>query len=240
LKKDYRPYWLKQAWYKILHFHIRHFLEPQLDHLGENPFIVKPWHIEIFGGPVSIGDNVSLLGCADKRTRLTVWSDKKNIKGIHIGDHVLISPGTRISAANSITIGDSCMLASNSYITDSDWHGIYDRSMPPNEPSTVKLEENVWIGDSAIVCKGVTIGENAIIGAGSVVTCDIPPNVIAAGNPAKVIKELDPKREITTRKDRFSDITAMNLLLESSEKENLAGNTLTGWLKSYLFPKRVS
>jgi acetyltransferase-like isoleucine patch superfamily enzyme len=240
LKKDHRPYWLKQAWYKILHFHIRHFLTPQLDHLGKHPFIVKPWHIEIFGGPISIGDNVSLLGCSDKRTRLTVWSDKKDINGIRIGDHVLISPGTRISAANKITIGDSCMLASNSYITDSDWHGIYDRSMPPEEKSFVKLEENVWIGDSAVVFKGVTIGKNTIIGAGSVVACDIPPNVIAAGNPAKIIKELDPKRKIITRKDRFSDIKAMNLMLEFSEKEALEGNTLTGWIRSYLFPKKNS
>ncbi|MCP4022550.1 MAG: acyltransferase [Desulfobacteraceae bacterium] len=239
MKKDYRPYWLKQAWYKLLHFHIRHFLSPQLEHLGKNPFIVKPWCIELFGGPIFIGDNVSLLGCPDKKTRLTVWSEKKNVKGIHIGDHVLISPGTRISAANSIIIGDSCMLASNSYITDSDWHGIYDRSMPPYDSTFTKLEENVWIGDSAIVCKGVIIGKNSIIGAGSVVTCDIPPNVIAAGNPAKIIRDLDPKKEIITRKDRFSDIREMNQFLEVSEKQNLAGNTLTGWIRSYFFPKKI-
>jgi len=232
--KDYRPYYIKQLWYRLQHIYIRHKLAPQLKSLGKHPFIVKPWYIEIFGAPVIIGNNITLLGCSDKKTRLTVWADKKNIDGIIIGDHVLISPGVRISAANSIKIADSCMLASHVYITDSDWHGIYDRSMPPSETSNVILKENVWIGDSAIVCKGVTIGENSIIGAGAVVTCDIPPNVIAAGNPAKTIKHLDPDKPVTTRKERFSDIDEMNNALETAEKQSLKGNTLLGWIRSLL------
>jgi acetyltransferase-like isoleucine patch superfamily enzyme len=238
LIKDYRPYYIKKAWYRILHLYIRHTLSPQLTSLGKHPFIVKPWHIEIFGGPVSIGDNITLLGCSDKKTRLTVWSDRKDIQGITIGDHVLISPGVRISAANSISIGDSCMLASHVYITDSDWHGIYDRSMPSNEISVVTLEENVWVGDSAIICKGVTIGKNSIIGAGSVVTSDMPANVIAAGNPAKIVKNLDPDKSFITRKDRFSDADKMITALESAEKEFLKGNTFLGWIRSWFFPEK--
>ncbi len=221
-----------------MHLYVRHKLSPQLKHLGSHPFIVKPWHIEIFGGPVSIGSHVSLLGCSDKKTRLTVWSDKKDISGITIGDHVLISPGVRISAANHISIADSCMLASHVYITDSDWHGIYDRSMPSSEFGSVTLEENVWVGDSAIICKDVTIGKNSIIGAGAVVTSDIPANVIAAGNPAKIIKHLDPDQSIVTRKDRFSDADKMTRFLESSEKESLRENTFSGWIRSIFFPKR--
>jgi len=236
LIRDYRPYYIKQAWYRLQHLYIRHKLAPQLARLGHHPFIVKPWHIEIFGGPVRIGNHITLLGCSDKKTRLTVWSDRRDIQGICIGDHVLISPGVRISAANSISIADSCMLASHVYITDSDWHGIYDRSMPPREASRVVLEENVWIGDSAIVCKGVTIGTNSIIGAGSVVTSDIPANVIAAGNPARIIKHLDPEKAIITRKDRFSDAGKMTIALESAEKECLRGNTLFGWIKSLFLP----
>ena len=236
--KDYRPYYIKQAWYGLLDLYVRHKLAPQLTALGRHSFIVKPWHIEIFGGPVSIGDHISLLGCSDKKTRLTVWSDQKDIDGIVIGNHVLISPGVRISAANSIRIGDSCMLASHVYITDSDWHGIYDRSMPPRENTCVVLEENVWVGDSAIVCKGVTIGRNAIIGAGSVVTSDIPANVIAAGNPARIIKPLDPEKSIITRKDRFSESFRMKKIFESMEKENLQGNTFLGWIRSLVFPKK--
>lgn len=236
--KDYRPYYIKKFWYRIQSLYVRHKLAPQLKSLGRHPFIVKPWHIEIFGGPVSIGDNVTLLGCSDKKTRLTVWSDRKDINGITIGDHVLISPGVRISAASDICIADSCMLASHVYITDSDWHGIYDRSMPPDDLSCVKLEENVWVGDSAIICKGVRIGKNSIIGAGSVVTNDIPANVIAVGNPAKTIKELDPDLPMVTRKDRFKDTGKMTQVLESAEKENLKGNTVSGWIRSLIFPEK--
>lgn len=234
--KDTRPYFIKKAWYRLINFYVRTRLAPQLAALGENSFIVKPWYIEVFGGPVHIGNNITLLGCADKKTRLTVWSDRKDIPGIQIGDHVLISPGVRISASNSISIADSCMLASHVYITDSDWHGIYDRSMPPEEVSFVKLEENVWVGDSSIICKGVTIGKNSVIGAGSVVVSDVPANVIAAGNPAKVIKNLDTEQTMITRKDRFSDMDKMLYTLEAAEKENLKGNTFWGWVRSLLFP----
>ncbi|MCG8684392.1 MAG: acyltransferase [Desulfobacterales bacterium] len=236
--RDKRPYYIKKAWYRLQAFYVRHYLIPQLSHLGPHPYIVKPWHIELFGGPISIGSHVTLLGCSDKKTRLTVWSDKKDIDGICIGDHVLISPGVRISAANSITIADSCMLASHAYVTDSDWHGIYDRSLPPATRSKVVLEENVWIGDSAIVCKGVTIGKNSIIGAGSVVTSDIPANVVAAGNPAKVVRELDLDREMITRKDRYSDTEKMTRVLEASEKDCLDGNTFWGWIRSFIAPKK--
>ena len=236
--KGQRPYYIKNAWYRLQDFYVRHYLVPQLAALGPHSFIVKPWHIEVFGGPVRIGSHITLLGCSDKKTRLTVWSERSDIDGITIGDHVLISPGVRISAANSITIADSCMLASHAYITDSDWHGIYDRSLPPKKLSRVVLEENVWIGDSAIVCKGVTIGKNSIIGAGSVVTSDIPANVIAAGNPARVIKQLDPDRGMITRKDRYADTEKMTQMLNTSEKESLAGNTLWGWIRSCFFPKK--
>jgi len=236
LIKDFRPYYIKKAWYRLQHYYIRHKLAPQFSSLGNHPFIVKPWHIEVFGGPVRIGDHITLLGCSDKKTRLTVWSDQKNIDGINIGDHVLISPGVRISAADSVFISDSCMLASHVYITDSDWHGIYDRSLPCGETGRVMLEENVWIGDSAIICKGVTIGKNSIIGAGSVVTCDIPANVIAAGNPARVIKPLDSDQPIITRKDRFSNTAQMTRQLEMAEQAQLDGNTFFGWIKSMLFP----
>lgn len=236
--RDKRPYYIKQAWYRLQDFYVRRYLVPQLSTLGPHPYIIKPWYIELFGSPISIGSHVTLLGCPDKRTRLTVWSEKKDIDGIHIGDHVLISPGVRISAANSICIADSCMLASHAYITDSDWHGIYDRSLPPAGRSSVVLEENVWIGDSAIVCKGVTIGKNSIIGAGAVVTSDIPTNAVAAGNPARVIRRLDPDRQIVTRKDRYGDTEKMTTVLETAEKDFLEGNTFLGWIRSLIAPGR--
>ncbi len=238
MRKDHRPYYIKKAWFDIQKFYIRHFLAPHLDSLGKNPYIVKPWHVEIFGSPVIIGDSISLIAASDKKTRLTVWSEKKDIKGIRIGDHVLISPGVRISAAEKIIISDNCMIASNVYITDSDWHGIYDRSMPSEQACPVKLEPNVWVGDSAIICKGVTIGENSIIGAGSVVVSDVPALCVAAGNPAKIVKKLDPERKIITRRDRFSDTDRITMLLDESDRKFLSGNTLAGWLRYLFFPSK--
>ncbi|HKK91539.1 MAG TPA: acyltransferase [Desulfobacteraceae bacterium] len=238
MRKDHRPYWIKKIWFGCQRFYLYHFLAPHLDRLGKNPFVVKPWHIEIFGAPVTIGDNITLLGASDKKTRLTVWSEKQELQGIDIGDHVLISPGVRISAASAITISDNCMLASNVYITDSDWHGIYDRSLPPSDVFPVTLEENVWIGDSAIICKGVTIGRNSIIGAGAVVSSNVPENAVAAGNPAEIIKYLDPEKKITTRRDRFSDADTFDMLLDSQERNLLKNNTFLGWLKQLLFPTK--
>lgn len=238
--KDYQPYYLKKFLYGIFNMYVRYKLSPQLSSFGKNHFIVKPWHIVFFGEPIHIGDYISILGCSDKKIRITVWPHGKPVKGIVIGDHVLISPGVRISASNHIHISDSCMLASNVYISDSDWHGIYNRAISPAGKTSVVLEENVWVGDSAIICKGVRIGKNSIIGAGSVVTSDIPPDVIAAGNPALVIKTLDPKRTITSRKDKFLEFDRIDKTYNFFEKEQLKNNTIFGWLRSLFLPKRES
>lgn len=70
----------------------------------------------------------------------------------------------------------------------------------------VHIEDNCWIGANVTICPGVTIGENTVIGAGSVVTKDIPANVVAAGNPCKVLRPIDERDEIYYYKDRkFAD-----------------------------------
>ena len=122
---------------------------------------------------------------------MTTWNADKHQGKIEIGDFCLFSPGVRISAATHIEIGNSCMFANSAYISDSDWHGIYDRALPVGKSEKVILEDNVWIGDGSIVSKGVTIGKNSIVGARSVVIKDVPENVIVAGNPATIVKELD-------------------------------------------------
>ena len=72
-------------------------------------------------------------------------------------------------------------------ITDSDWHTDDPRTGPDK---AVIIEDNVWLGYGVKILKGVHIGKNSVIGAGSIVTKNIPANVIAAGNPCKVIKQL--------------------------------------------------
>lgn len=86
------------------------------------------------------------------------------------------------------------MLAPNVVITDSDWHNVWPPDkrkelLPHDADAGVTLEENVWVGMNVVILKGVIIGQNCVVAAGSVVTKSIPPNCLAGGNPAKVLKQ---------------------------------------------------
>ena len=106
---------------------------------------------------------------------------------IEIGNNCGFS-GTVIGAFKSIYIGNNVRCGANTLITDSDWH-LNDNRINP-KPLPIIIEDNVWLGINVVVMKGVTIGKNSIIGANSVVTKSIPSNVIAAGNPCKIIKRI--------------------------------------------------
>lgn len=98
---------------------------------------------------------------------------------------------TKIRCKNKISIGYDVAIAHDVLIMDCDGHsvnGIEDLGKP------IKIGSHVWIGSKAVILKGVTIGENSIIAAGSVVTKDIPPNVTVAGNPARIIRQNDTWR----------------------------------------------
>ena len=238
VKKDHRPYWLKRLYIEFQKYYTRRYVRPQLDAMGRGGAYMKPWHLELFGGPIRIGSYPTVIAAPDRKVRLTVWSNRPDAKGITVGDCCLICPGVRILAASEITIGASCMLASGAYITDSDWHGIYDRSLPIGKTAPVVLEENVWVGDSAIVCKGVRVGKNSIIGAGAVVASDIPENAIAVGNPAKVIRYLDADETITTRQDWLKNPAKLAREFDLIDRDQLRGNTVRGWLRAIFFPRK--
>lgn len=125
----------------------------------------------------------NLIGINHKCIISTLNSDALILIGSNCG-----FSGTTIGCAKEIVMGNKVRCGANTLITDTDWHGDDPRA---GEPQAVKIEDNVWLGYGAIVLKGVTIGENSVIGAGSVVTKNIPANVVAAGNPCKVIKKLD-------------------------------------------------
>lgn len=235
--KDHRPYYIKKLDLLFRDWYAEHYLKPHFRSFGKGGTYMKPWHVHVFGGPIDLGDYANIITTADRKVRLTVWG-RKGEGFISIGNCVLICPGVRIGAASGITIGDSCMLANGVYITDADWHGIYDRIDYIGGTSPVTIGKNVWLGDSAIVCKGVTIGDNSIVGAGSVVTKDIPANVIAAGNPAVPIRELDTTRTMRTRAEWFSDIVRLETEIDTIDRNMLNGNTLLGWLKSIVFPPK--
>ena len=109
---------------------------------------------------------------------------------IEIGDGCGFS-GTVIGAALHIKLGNNVRCGANTLITDSDWHTDDFRTGMDKE---IIIDDNVWLGYGVKVLKGVTIGQNSLIGANSVVTKDIPANVIAAGNPCRVIKQIEPQK----------------------------------------------
>lgn len=113
---------------------------------------------------------------------------------IEIGDNVGIS-GSTINAAKSITIGNNVLIGSGCLITDTDSHPLHweDRLRNDNaktKSAPIRIEDNVFIGARSVILKGVTIGEGSVVGAGSVVSQNVPPFVVVCGNPAKIVKSL--------------------------------------------------
>ncbi len=236
MRKDLRPYWVKKAYLRFRHWYAEHFIRPACDYLGDHHTIMAPWYVKINGPNIRIGKCVTLIGERAAPVNLGVWGRELEAGRITLGDYVLVSPGTRISASDEITIGDSVMIANGAYITDSDWHGLYDRTARDDQVKPVHIRENAWIGDHAMVLKGVTVGENSVVAARAVVTRDVPPNVVVAGNPARVVKELDPEQGFKTRADYFADPVALNRFFDSVERDLLGQNGFWNWLRALIFP----
>lgn len=95
--------------------------------------------------------------------------------------------GVSIWCFNQIVIGNHVRVGANALIMDGDAHFEDSRVMPP---APIFIKDNVWIGANAVIKKGVTIGENSIVGLNSVVTHDVPANCVVAGNPCRIIKYL--------------------------------------------------
>lgn len=155
-----------------------------------------PYFFRVPHSSISIGKNCKINSSFKSnniglfsRTRITT---NRIGARVLIGDNVGMSAVT-ISAFEEIVIGDGTLIGGNVLITDSDWHPIVpDRRQQFDEAATapVKIGRNVFIGTRSVVLKGVTIGDNCVIGAGSVVVKDIPANVVAGGNPCKIIRSL--------------------------------------------------
>ena len=156
-------------------------------------FVGKSHFVRLQDGEISIGGNCTFNSTSTSNLSglfapCIISTAKKNAK-IVIGDNCGFS-GTRVRAGLSITIGNNVRCGANTYIADTDAHSDDYRA---GKDRPIVIDDNVWLGMNVTILKGVHIGENSLIGANSVVTKDIPANVIAVGNPCKVIKQLEEK-----------------------------------------------
>jgi acetyltransferase-like isoleucine patch superfamily enzyme len=188
----WRTWWVKRRWYERNSSLRRRWRINR--HAARGGFFVRyPVEGEVLealdSGRLRIGDATLLEpGCW-----LTLGPDAE----ISIGEGCFLNRGTMLAAVERIEIGDHVMFANNCFVGDSD-HRYDDRTRPithqgfvPRGP--VRIGASCWFGVNCVVTGGVEIGERAVIGANSVVTQDIPGGVIAAGAPAKVIREIEFK-----------------------------------------------
>ena len=148
-------------------------LKEMLAEVGEGCYIEPPFHANLGGGHVHLGKYVYA------NFNLTMVDDTH----IYVGDYTMIGPNVTVATAGHPILPELR-------------EKLYQYNMP------VHIGRNCWIGAGAVILPGVTIGDNSVIGAGSVVTKDIPKNVVAVGNPCRVLRKIDEHDREYYYKDR--------------------------------------
>jgi acetyltransferase-like isoleucine patch superfamily enzyme len=136
-------------------------------------------------GTLHMGKRVRIVGMP--------WATQFTIeKGavLEIGDNTFINAGVGIAACQRVTIGDHVKIGPRTSILDSTYHEL-DSNDNEDLRKPIIIQSNVWIGTRCTILPGVTIGENSVVAAGSLVNRDVPKNVLVAGVPAKMIRELE-------------------------------------------------
>lgn len=172
------------------------WFEREFKAVGDGFFIERPLYL-LGGDCITIGENFS----AHRGLRVETYSEHNGVKftpNLTIGDNVYLNFDCHIGCVDKVTIGNNVLIASRVFITDH-FHGTTNSReelhIPPrlrilSTKGEVKIEDDVWLGEGVAIMPGVTIGKGAVIGTNSVVTKNIPAYAIAAGIPARVIKQL--------------------------------------------------
>jgi acetyltransferase-like isoleucine patch superfamily enzyme len=134
------------------------------------------------GGRMTMGDRVRLVSTVATLELATLPGGH-----LEIGNNVFINYGCSLASTNHVKIGNDCLIGSHVMIMDCDFHQVEDKSWDTTGVPII-IEDRVWIGNRSIVLKGVRIGHDAVVAAGSVVTHDVPPRTVVAGVPARVVR----------------------------------------------------
>ena len=137
----------------------------------------------IRGGTVRLGKRVIVRG---RVARCEIGAEKGAV--LEIGDRVFINQGATVAARRHIKIGRNTQIGDFAAVYDSNYHRIDPHHAVKCAP--VVIGENVWLGRGAMVLPGSNVGDHTVVAAGSIVSGDLPPRVLAAGNPARAVKEL--------------------------------------------------
>jgi acetyltransferase-like isoleucine patch superfamily enzyme len=135
------------------------------------------------GGSVTMGRNVVFRGVMLRTVFGAVPGGT-----ISVGEDTFINEGASVVAFHDIRIGRNCRIGELVGIFDTDHHAV--DSVSPVRFAPVTIGDNVWIGRAAMILPGVTIGDNAVVASGSVVTSDVPRDTLVAGNPGRPVREL--------------------------------------------------
>lgn len=238
MRRDHQPYRLLRARLAFERWWAGHFLAPRFDTVGEGLTVKRPWSVIVHGAGIRFGRFVQIVSERARPVQLASWTNAAGTGRIEVGDYALVLPGVRLSSASAIRIGPGCMLASDAYLTDADWHDIHDRTREIGATAPITLEEDVWVGDGAFIGKGVTVGRESIVGARAVVTRDVPPRTIVAGNPARVVRELGDEPVVGRRTLFDTDAAELERRIAFLQHHVLRDNGVLGWLRTVFFPRR--
>jgi acetyltransferase-like isoleucine patch superfamily enzyme len=145
--------------------------------------------ITLRGNPRVVNDGTMTFGERVRLDSTVAKLELVTLPGGHleIGNNVFINYGSSLVSSVHVKVGDDCLIGTHVMVMDTDFHRVEDKAWDISGKPIV-LEDRVWLGNRAIVLKGVRIGHDSVVAAGSVVTSDVPPRTVVAGAPARVIR----------------------------------------------------